>query len=158
GALAPGVAQAVISAAVAAAASAALNPGVIARPVLEERADQTKSRSRSIHPGQGSGDSRRRPCVGRLLQPDACGRRNPHRTPKESSRSARIRTLALAALAGLTLAACQAAGAPAEPPTSPRTPVAEGGMCGGFAGFACAEGLYCQMTPEMQKIADGSGT
>jgi len=72
---------------------------------------------------------------------------------------ARIRTLSLVALAGLTLAACQAAGAPAETPTpGPRTPVAEGGMCGGFAGFACAEGLYCQMTPEMQKIADGSGT
>lgn len=50
----------------------------------------------------------------------------------------------------------EAAGA--TPPPASRTAVAEGGMCGGFAGFACDEGLYCSMTPEMQRIADGSGT
>ncbi|MDP1737811.1 MAG: Kazal-type serine protease inhibitor family protein [Caulobacter sp.] len=42
-------------------------------------------------------------------------------------------------------------------PTPGRTPVAEGGMCGGIAGFQCQAGLYCQMTPEMQRAADGSG-
>ena len=73
---------------------------------------------------------------------------------------ASIRTLTLAALAALALAACQADGAPAPDPAPPpgRTPVAEGGLCGGFAGFQCQAGLYCQMTPEMQRIADGSGT
>lgn len=72
-----------------------------------------------------------------------------------------FRLLALSMLAGLTLAACQADGAqspaPAPPPPG-RTPVAEGGMCGGFAGFQCQSGLYCSMTPEMQHVADGSGT
>lgn len=68
----------------------------------------------------------------------------------------------LAAVLLLTLAsACQADGAqspaPAPPPPG-RTPVAEGGMCGGFAGFQCQSGLYCSMTPEMQHVADGSGT
>lgn len=72
---------------------------------------------------------------------------------------ASIRILTLAALATAALSACQADGAPAPGPTPPgRTPVAEGGMCGGFAGFQCQAGLYCQMTPEMQHVADGSGT
>jgi hypothetical protein len=55
--------------------------------------------------------------------------------------------------------ACESAGgvpAPSAPPV--RTTVVEGGMCGGIAGFQCQAGLYCSMTPEMQKIADGSGT
>ncbi|MES2033719.1 MAG: Kazal-type serine protease inhibitor family protein [Pseudomonadota bacterium] len=70
-----------------------------------------------------------------------------------------LRTSAAAALAAVLLAGCQAAGAPAEPaPPASRAPVAEGGMCGGIAGFQCGEGLYCSMTPEMQTIADGSGT
>lgn len=43
-------------------------------------------------------------------------------------------------------------------PAPGRSPVAEGGMCGGIAGFQCQAGLYCQMTPEMQRAADGSGT
>ena len=43
------------------------------------------------------------------------------------------------------------------PPPDPRAPRSEGGMCGGIAGFQCQAGLYCQMTPEMQHIADGSG-
>lgn len=70
---------------------------------------------------------------------------------------ASIRILTLAALAAATLGACQADGGQAPPPPG-RTPVAEGGMCGGFAGFQCQTGLYCQMTPEMQHVADGSGT
>lgn len=73
-----------------------------------------------------------------------------------------IRNLTLIALAGAALGACQTDGEGAAPPPPPpggvRSPVAEGGMCGGFAGFQCGEGLYCSMTPEMQRIADGSGT
>ena len=30
-------------------------------------------------------------------------------------------------------------------------------MCGGIAGFQCAPELYCQMSPQMQNVADGSG-
>jgi hypothetical protein len=44
------------------------------------------------------------------------------------------------------------------PPEPGRTPVLEGGMCAGIAGLPCAAGLYCQMTPQMQRVADGSGT
>ena len=61
--------------------------------------------------------------------------------------------------AGLLLvlsASCESTAGSQPPPG--RTPVAEGGMCGGIAGFQCQAGLYCKMTPEMQKIADGSGT
>lgn len=66
--------------------------------------------------------------------------------------------LAAALLLGLA-AACESAGDIGPTPTPPgRTPVAEGGMCGGFAGFQCQTGLYCAMTPEMQHVADGSGT
>ena len=58
--------------------------------------------------------------------------------------------------AGLLLvlsASCEStSGAPAG-----RPPSTEGGMCGGIAGFQCTEGLYCDMSPEMQHIADGSG-
>lgn len=55
--------------------------------------------------------------------------------------------------------ACGATGGgPAPTPTPPgRSPVAEGGMCGGIAGFQCQDGLYCSMTPEMQQAADGAG-
>lgn len=65
-----------------------------------------------------------------------------------------------ASLALVLAAACESPGpAPAPVPAPPgRSPVAEGGMCGGFAGFQCQAGLYCQMTPEMQHVADGSGT
>ncbi|HRD27135.1 MAG TPA: Kazal domain-containing protein, partial [Caulobacter sp.] len=70
---------------------------------------------------------------------------------------ASIRTLSLTALAVLSLAACQADGGQSPSPPA-RAPVAEGGLCGGFAGFQCQAGLYCQMTPEMQHVADGSGT
>lgn len=38
-----------------------------------------------------------------------------------------------------------------------RPPASEGGMCAGIAGFQCADGLYCNMSPEMQHVADGSG-
>ena len=68
-----------------------------------------------------------------------------------------IRSLLAVVFVGLALTACQTDGA-TPPPAGPRTPVAEGGMCGGIAGFQCQTGLYCSMTPEMQKIADGSGT
>lgn len=73
---------------------------------------------------------------------------------------ASIRILTLAALTGLSLAACQADGAPAPDPAPPpgRAPVAEGGLCGGIAGLQCQPGLYCKMAPEMQRVADGSGT
>lgn len=71
-----------------------------------------------------------------------------------------LRISMAAAVAALLLTGCQAAGAPADPPpmSSHRTPVAEGGMCGGIAGFQCGEGLYCNMPPEMQHVADASGT
>lgn len=68
------------------------------------------------------------------------------------------RNLTAMALVSLSLLACQSDGAPAPTPPPGRTPVAEGGMCGGIAGFQCQAGLYCSMTPQMQKIADGSGT
>ena len=59
----------------------------------------------------------------------------------------------------LALSACQTDGAtPPSPQAGSRTAVAEGGMCGGIAGFQCQEGLYCAMTPEMIKVADGAGT
>ena len=64
-------------------------------------------------------------------------------------------------LAALSLWACSSHG-PAQPPGPPpphsRTPVAEGGMCGGFAGFQCASGLVCQMPAGQCHIADGAGT
>jgi hypothetical protein len=36
--------------------------------------------------------------------------------------------------------------------------VAEGGMCGGFAGFQCESGLVCQMPSGQCRVADGAGT
>lgn len=67
----------------------------------------------------------------------------------------------LACLAMIVLTACTApATGPGAPPAqSPRTPVAEGGMCGGFAGFQCQAGLTCQMqTGSCRTIADAAGT
>lgn len=64
-------------------------------------------------------------------------------------------------LASLTLLSCTAAapsGPSAPPPTSARTPVAEGGMCGGFAGFQCASGLVCQTPAGQCHVADVAGT
>ena len=70
-----------------------------------------------------------------------------------------FRTLAVVAFTALAMTACQTDGsANPGPAPDPRAPRAEGQMCGGIAGFQCQTGLYCQMTPEMQKIADGSGT
>lgn len=75
----------------------------------------------------------------------------------------RLRHLTLA-LVALTMLGCAAAApnAPSNPsggppPTSARTPVAEGGMCGGFAGFQCAQGLTCQMPAGQCQVADGAG-
>ena len=64
-------------------------------------------------------------------------------------------------LASLALLACSSPGSsPAQstPPTSARTPVAEGGMCGGFAGFQCASGLVCQTPAGQCHVADVAGT
>ena len=64
-------------------------------------------------------------------------------------------------LTSLVLLACSSPGStPAQstPPTNARTPVAEGGMCGGFAGFQCASGLACQMPAGQCQVADGAGT
>ncbi|MDP1631941.1 MAG: Kazal-type serine protease inhibitor family protein [Caulobacter sp.] len=65
--------------------------------------------------------------------------------------------LGLAAAMALTLTgACESTGgAPPPPPAS--APGAEGGICGGIAGFQCGAGLQCHMTPEMQRIPDGAG-
>lgn len=65
--------------------------------------------------------------------------------------------LPLALAAGLLLTGCKTTDT-GGPTPGPRSPVAEGGMCGGFGGFQCEDGLYCRMTPEMVNIADGSGT
>jgi hypothetical protein len=64
------------------------------------------------------------------------------------------------AFAILTLWACSSPG-PAQPDpsaTTSRSPVAEGGMCGGFAGFQCGQGLSCQMAPgQCRTVADAAG-
>uniref|UniRef100_B0SZS0 Proteinase inhibitor I1 Kazal n=1 Tax=Caulobacter sp. (strain K31) TaxID=366602 RepID=B0SZS0_CAUSK len=70
------------------------------------------------------------------------------------------RPLAILA-ASLSLLACSSPGsAPAQPtpPNGARTPVAEGGMCGGFAGFQCASGLVCQTPAGQCHVADVAGT
>lgn len=67
----------------------------------------------------------------------------------------------LACLAVIVLTACSApvSGSSIPPAQSPRTPVAEGGMCGGFAGFQCQAGLTCQMdSGSCKRIADAAGT
>ena len=66
------------------------------------------------------------------------------------------------ALAALVLLGCSSPGggqpAPNPPVSHARAPVAEGGMCGGFAGFQCAEGLSCQMQAgQCKTVADASG-
>ena len=67
-----------------------------------------------------------------------------------------------AAFAALVLLGCSSPGGgqptPNPPASHPRTPVAEGGMCGGFAGFQCASGLVCQMPAGQCQVADGAGT
>ena len=65
----------------------------------------------------------------------------------------------LACLAVVLLTACSAPVSPATPPAqSPRAPVAEGGLCGGFAGFQCQAGLACQMQAgACRTVADASG-
>lgn len=64
------------------------------------------------------------------------------------------------ALATMLLLACESPGArvpPGSPPMS-RAPVAEGGMCGGIAGFQCREGLSCQyQAGQCRTVADASG-
>lgn len=71
------------------------------------------------------------------------------------------RSLTLA-LVAMTLLGCSAAGpsGPSTPPPPPshRAPVAEGGMCAGFAGFQCAQGLSCQRPTGQCHVADGAGT
>ena len=55
--------------------------------------------------------------------------------------------------------------APYAPPTfapdephGPDKPSGVGGACGGVAGFHCADGLACDMTPEQASAADGMGS
>ncbi|TCS17323.1 Kazal-type serine protease inhibitor family protein [Caulobacter sp. BK020] len=66
------------------------------------------------------------------------------------------------ALAVLMLLGCSSPGggqpAPNPPVSHARTPVAEGGLCGGFAGFQCASGLVCQKPDGQCHVADGAGT
>ncbi|MFT4254195.1 MAG: Kazal-type serine protease inhibitor family protein [Caulobacter sp.] len=63
--------------------------------------------------------------------------------------------------AALVLAACAGGESSAPPSGGPpmsRAPVAEGGMCGGIAGFQCGEGLSCIMPAGACKtVADASG-
>lgn len=64
------------------------------------------------------------------------------------------------ALITILLLGCESPGAsaPSSPPPMSRTPVAEGGMCGGIAGFQCASGLTCQMQAgQCLTVADASG-
>lgn len=64
----------------------------------------------------------------------------------------------LACLALILVTACSAPGQTTPPPSGPRTPVAEGGMCGGFAGFQCQSGLTCEMAPgQCRSVADAAG-
>ena len=77
----------------------------------------------------------------------------------------RARVVLMAAML-LALAACTEAttgGSTATTPPTPvggaRTPAAQGQMCGGIAGIACAEGLYCSFAQSAQcGAADQSGT
>lgn len=67
-----------------------------------------------------------------------------------------------AAFAMILLAGCGSPGSSAPQPQPqtppPRAPVAEGGMCGGFAGFQCGAGLTCQMEPGVcGRVADAAG-
>jgi hypothetical protein len=68
----------------------------------------------------------------------------------------------LVCLVLVLLTACSAPASPrpsGPPPQSPRAPVAEGGMCGGFAGFQCQAGLTCQMEAGVcGRVADAAGT
>lgn len=65
----------------------------------------------------------------------------------------------LACLALILVTACSAPGQSTPPPSGgPRTPVAEGGMCGGFAGFQCQAGLVCEMKAgQCRTVADAAG-
>ncbi len=47
--------------------------------------------------------------------------------------------------------------APGEVHT-PDKPSGVGGNCGGVAGFHCADGLACDMTPEQASASDGMGS
>lgn len=62
----------------------------------------------------------------------------------------------LLALGACTQPATDASTAPAEPPGA-RAAVAEGQMCGGIAGVACAQGLFCDYEGGTCGAADQSG-
>ena len=69
-------------------------------------------------------------------------------------------SLKRAVLAGLVAALCAACQTPAasDPPARP-THGAEGGLCGGIAGFQCSGDLYCHITQgQCRTIADVAGT
>ncbi len=70
-----------------------------------------------------------------------------------------LRSLILA-LATMLLLGCESpgAGAPQGSPPMSRAAVAEGGMCGGIAGFQCADELSCQFEAgQCLTVADASG-
>lgn len=70
-----------------------------------------------------------------------------------------IRKLVAVVVLAWACAACQspAADAPKPPVRPPHG--AEGGMCGGIAGFQCSGTLYCKMTQgACRSIADAAGT
>lgn len=65
----------------------------------------------------------------------------------------------LFALAACTEATTGGTTATPAPPPPVRTTAAQGQMCGGIAGIACAQGLYCSFPQSAQcGAADQSGT
>ena len=72
--------------------------------------------------------------------------------------------LCVATLGLLLLSGCQRTESPAQTATPAAAtpnewqPAAEGAMCGGFAGVACQEGLYCAMEAGRCTVADDAGT
>jgi hypothetical protein len=66
--------------------------------------------------------------------------------------------LHLTALAFLTLAACSQPATTGAPQSPGPTAAAESQMCGGIAGIACGEGLYCSYEGGHCGATDQSGT
>lgn len=64
----------------------------------------------------------------------------------------------LIVVALFALAACTQAATNASTPATTRTAAAEGQMCGGIAGIACGDGLYCSFDGGHCGATDQSGT
>jgi len=64
--------------------------------------------------------------------------------------------MAAFAIVLLTMAACQQKPMPETPPPASKV-AAEGEMCGGIAGIACGNGLYCAFEEGTCGAADQSG-